>query len=57
MKIKDLLSIIALIFLIGVWMFPVIISFVTWNFWYIFLYIIWWVPATMITGIAVSVSE
>ena len=47
---NNLLSLLIIIILIGVWLFPVWISFITWNFWYIFLYFVWWVPALFISG-------
>lgn len=43
-------DIIHVILVLSAWLFPVIISFATCNFWYILLYIVWWIPAAIITG-------
>jgi hypothetical protein len=40
-----------------IWLFPIIIAFITWNFWYIMLYIVWWVPAYILTNIIIAIVE
>jgi len=48
---KDLiLLLIILAILLTIWLFPVIIAFITWNFWYILLYAVWWFPAVVISA-------
>jgi hypothetical protein len=44
---KAIIIILLALSVIGVWAFPIIISFCTWNFWYIFLYFVWWIPASI----------
>lgn len=46
-----IIMILLLIILLAVWLFPVIIAFVTGNFWLILLYVVWWIPAVIITSI------
>ncbi len=48
---KLITTFILLIIILAIWLFPVIISFATWNFWYTFIYIIWWAPAFFLTKI------
>lgn len=38
-------SILMTICVVFIWAFPIIISFYTFNFWYIMLYFIWWLPS------------
>jgi hypothetical protein len=54
---RDIVYIIAILSIVIVWLFPVIISFVTWNFWLILLYFIWWLPASFITGLILVLTE
>ena len=49
-----------LIFLAGsivLWIFPIIISIYLENFWYVFLYIVWWLPAVFIQMILHTIFE
>lgn len=55
MKTLGILIIMIMIVIVG--MFPIIISFVTFNFWYIFLYFIWWLPTIVIGNILISIFE
>ena len=54
---RDIVYIITILSIVIVWLFPVIISFVTWNFWLILLYFIWWLPASFITGLILVLTE
>jgi hypothetical protein len=42
---KSILMTICVIIIVFIWAFPIIISFYTFNFWYIMLYFIWWLPS------------
>jgi hypothetical protein len=54
---KTTLMIICLIVILLTWAFPVIISFYTFNFWYIMLYFIWWLPAIIFTKIITIIFD
>lgn len=54
---KDWVYIIAIVLFVIIWLFPVILSFSLWNFWYIFLYIVWWLPASILSGIISVIVE
>lgn len=47
---KNLIGVIILLLILTVWLFPCIISFYAENFWLIFLYIVWWLPASILTA-------
>jgi hypothetical protein len=54
---KTTIRLILILIIVVVWMFPVIISFYYENFWYCFLYLIWWIPASMIMGLMLAIEE
>jgi len=54
---KNIIQIIGLLLVVIAWLFPVIISFCTYNFWYVFLYFIWWFPASVVTGLVVTITD
>lgn len=49
---KQIFQIILLLLIVVViWSFPVIISFITGDWWLILLYWVWWIPALLFTGL------
>lgn len=49
--IRLLISILLAVLIIIIWLFPILISFYTHNFWFILLYIAWTYPAILLTVI------
>lgn len=47
--LKIIIVIIIILFVLLSWFFPIILGFVTGNFWYILLYAVWWIPSVLIT--------
>lgn len=43
--------------LIMVWIFPILISFYMHNFWFILLYIVWAIPAALLTILIKDLAE
>jgi hypothetical protein len=54
---KDLIRVFLLLLIVAIVLYPVIIGFITWNFWYIFLYFVWWIPAYFLTAIIGIIEE
>lgn len=54
---KNLISIIVIILVVLVWLFPVCLAAYKDNYWLIFLYIVWWIPAYIISGLLLIVDE
>jgi hypothetical protein len=48
---------IAILLVILIWMFPVILSAYTRNWWLCFLYAVWWMPAAFLTGIILILTK
>ena len=40
---------VVILLMILVWFVPVILAFWEWDFLYIFLYVVWWIPAMIFT--------
>ena len=55
--IQLLLMFILILSVMVVWFMPVVLSFWEWNFLYIFLYVVWWIPAMIYTMIANTIIE
>ena len=54
---KELAWLFALITIFVIWTFPIIIAFVEHNFWLIFLYFVWWIPAYLISALIISILD
>lgn len=54
---KNLLQVILLVLILITWSFPIIISFYTFNFWYIMLYLVWWLPSQILTNLIVAIYD
>jgi hypothetical protein len=54
---KNIISTIVILFVIIIWLFPIIISFIICNFWLIFLYFVWWIPAIFLTKFLLIIFE
>ncbi len=55
--IKAILMWLLFLLLIIVWIFPVLISFYTYNFWFILLYVVWAIPAAFLTILIKGLAE
>jgi uncharacterized membrane protein len=53
-KLQGWLSVILIIW---VWLFPVFLSAYKDNWWLLFTYIVWFIPAGIITGIILTFTE
>ena len=54
---KAILMWLLFLLLIIVWIFPILISFYTHNFWFILLYIVWAIPAAFLTILIKDLAE
>lgn len=54
---KNLLQVILLVLILITWSFPIIISFYTFNFWYIMLYLVWWLPSQILTILIMTIYD
>jgi len=52
--ISALLYVVALL---AIWVFPVIISFITGNWWLILLYSVWWIPAIALSAVVTLIWD
>lgn len=54
---KTFIHLIILLLIIATWAFPIIISLMQNDYWLIFLYVIWWVPASLFTGLLTKIAD
>ena len=47
---KKLILLLILLLMILIWLFPIGLSIYKDNYWLIFLYLIWWLPATVLVN-------
>jgi hypothetical protein len=55
--LKNLITIIALLIAVYVLFCPIHIVLITWNFWYLFLFFVTWIPATIFAKIALFIID
>lgn len=53
----NVLVLLGLIVIALVFLFPIIIAFIEGNPWLIMLYLVWWGPALLITGIFIGILK
>jgi hypothetical protein len=54
---KKFIYLIILLLIIATWAFPIIISVIKNDYWFILLYFIWWLPASLFTGLLTRISD
>jgi len=54
---RNLISLIILISIVFVWLFPIVISIYKDEYWHIFLYAVWWLPAGIFTGFILKLFD
>ena len=54
---KNFINLILLIIIFIVILFPVILAFVVGNYWLILLYIVWWIPGSVLIAFCLNLSD
>lgn len=49
--------ILSLLVIITIWIFPILLSIFTGNWWLVFLYAVWWMPAGFLTGLILILTN
>lgn len=57
MKLRDFGQLLCLAIIIAIWCTPITISIFTGNWWFIFLYAVWLLPATLFTVLIVTIWD
>jgi len=52
-----LFTLIAVVSVFAIWLLPVIVAFITGNWYLLFTYAVWWIPAIALTSIVSVIYE
>jgi hypothetical protein len=55
--VRNTLYVITLVSCLVIWLAPILIAIAFANPWYILLYAVWWIPASLFSSLIISVAE